>query len=448
MFFEIVVIAALCCSNALAKVDRYEGYKIYELTAENTVQQETLVGLAQNEAYDFFLLPRILGHPIRVLIAPADQLQFQQKLQAAEIAYTIVNENYAKSVASERKRNIFHVKQRISTPSSISFDRYQRYNDITAYLKALAKNYPSRVNLTSIGNSYEKRPLHTITITNGDGVANKNVILMDAGIHAREWIAPAAALYVIQQLVENYEQNSHLLTNYDWVIVPLINPDGYEYTHTASRLWRKTRKPVARRCIGTDANRNFDFHWGEAGTSNSACSEIFKGLTAFSEPETQALRDLMHSLTGRAKFYLTLHAFGNYLLYPWGYTSVLPDNWRDMDEIARAGADAIKNATSTQYTVGSSTNVLYAAAGGSDDYALAMANIPISMTMELPSAGNGFDPPQSQIEELVSETWIGIKAMAEKVAEKYKLEAAITAESKIETRKLKYEITSHIYVYA
>ncbi|XP_050335205.1 carboxypeptidase B isoform X3 [Bactrocera neohumeralis] len=421
MFLKVAVIGALCCANVLANFTSYEGYKIYEFKAVNTTQQETLEILAQNEAYDFFTLPRIFGLPIRVMVAPAVQLQFQQTLETAKIAHTIVNENFGQSVEVERKLNSMHPKQRNAAPGSISFNVYQRYHEIAAYLEELAKRYSSRVNVTSIGDSYEGRKLHAITITNGDGAANKNVILMDAGIHAREWIAPAAALYVIQQLMENYEQNSDLLVNYDWIIVPLVNPDGYEYSHTRDRLWRKTRKPVTIFCDGTDGNRNFDFHWGEIATVSHPCASTFRGSSAFSEPETQALRDLMHSLTGRAKFYLSLHSFGNYLLYPWGYTSELPETWRDIDDIARAGAAAIKTATGTEYTVGSSTNVLYPASGGSLDYALAKAKIPVPMAMELPSAGQRFDPPLSKIEELASETWIGIKAMAEKIIEKYKL---------------------------
>lgn len=111
-------------------------------------------------------------------------------------------------------------------------------------------------------------------------------------------------------------------------------------------------------------------------------------------------------------------AMWNILILFFCYSS-LPDTWKDIDEVAQAGAAAIKAATGTRYTVGSSTNVLYAAAGGSDDYAFAKANIPISITMELPAGGTGFDPTPAQIEPYVSETWIGIKAMAEKVIAKY-----------------------------
>lgn len=123
----------------------------------------------------------------------------------------------------------------------------------------------------------------------------------------------------------------------------------------------------------------------------------------------------------------------------------LPDKWKDMDDVAKAGASAIRKATGSQYTVGSSTNVLYAAAGGSDDYAHGVAQIPISITMELPSGGgdkgfvelifkllcfllgntelfvgtSGFDPSPSKIQRIVEESWIGIKAMSLVVDEKF-----------------------------
>lgn len=100
--------------------------------------------------------------------------------------------------------------------------------------------------------------------------------------------------------------------------------------------------------------------------------------------------------------------------------SALPDTWPDLDEVARAGANAIKVATGTSYTVGSSTNVLYAASGASDDYAFAVKHIPVSITMELTGGGTfGFDLPASRIRASVEESWVGIRAMALKVNDKY-----------------------------
>ncbi|KAH8257211.1 hypothetical protein KR038_005831 [Drosophila bunnanda] len=412
-----LALVLLLCGVALAG-ETYEGYKIYDVEAHKPLEKQLLYRLSKDEAYDFFSLPRSLAATSRVMVKPEDQAAFQLFLNKYHVPYVVVDENLGESLRQTREENQRMMNMR-SAGRSISFTAFHRHAEINAYLDELAVAYPSRVKVEVAGKSYEKRDIKTITISNGDGRTGKNVIFLDAGIHAREWIAHAGALYVIHQLVENFAANSDLLKDFDWVILPVVNPDGYEYTHTTTRLWRKTRKPISASCYGTDGNRNFDFHWGEVGASSYSCSDTFKGETAFSEPETQIIRDLLLGLSGRGKFYLTLHSYGNYLLYPWGWTSDLPSTWRDNHEVAQAGADAITSATGTKYTVGSSTNVLYAAAGGSDDYAFGVAKFPVSITMELPAGGTGFNPNTNQIQSFVAETWVGIRAMAKKVVDKY-----------------------------
>lgn len=300
----------------------------------------------------------------------------------------------------------------------MSFDRYYKYEEINDYLDELQEKYSNNVHVMSVGKSFEGRDIKTIAITNGDG-REKNSVFIDAGIHAREWIAPATALYLIKELTEGDAKG--ILEETDVVVLPLVNADGYEYTHSRERLWRKTRSKTTSNCYGVDGNRNFDFHWGEVGASPSSCSETYRGKDPFSELETQALRDAVEAIKDTCKFYLTLHSYGNYLLYPWGWTSDLPETWREMDEISQIGAEAIRNATGTRYTIGSSTNVLYAAAGGSDDYMFGVFDVPISITMELPGGGSyGFDLPAKLIDKTVKETATGIFAMIRAVAEKYK----------------------------
>lgn len=98
---------------------------------------------------------------------------------------------------------------------------------IQNYLNQLAVDYPKIVSLENPGQSYEGRNLTVIKISNGG--KDKPAIFVDGGIHAREWIAPAQVLYIIDQLVTNPE-NSNLYENVDWYLLPLLNPDGYEYT--------------------------------------------------------------------------------------------------------------------------------------------------------------------------------------------------------------------------
>ena len=69
------------------------------------------------------------------------------------------------------------------------------------------------------------------------------------GLHAREWLSPTTALYLIRSLIQEIESRSKAgkkLSKVSWYIVPLVNPDGYEYSHTNERLWRKNRAPSPR----------------------------------------------------------------------------------------------------------------------------------------------------------------------------------------------------------
>lgn len=98
-------------------------------------------------------------------------------------------------------------------------------------MQELASDYPDIVTLDVIGYSYEEQPIYVIKISSG-GASEKPVILVDAGIHAREWIAPATALYIIQELVEN-QNNRNLIENVDWHIIPILNPDGYRFSYSS-----------------------------------------------------------------------------------------------------------------------------------------------------------------------------------------------------------------------
>lgn len=94
----------------------------------------------------------------------------------------------------------------------------------------LQSEHPGIVSTETLGHTYENRTLTLVKISSG-GTRIKPAIFIDGGIHAREWIAPAQVLYIIDQLVTN-SSNSNMYKYVDWYIIPLLNPDGYEYAHT------------------------------------------------------------------------------------------------------------------------------------------------------------------------------------------------------------------------
>ena len=184
-------------------------------------------------------------------------------------------------------------------------------------------------------------------------------------------------------------------------------------------MWRKTRRPVES-CIGSDANRNFDDqHWSQNGTSSRCYADTYPGDKAFSEPESQVIRNVLEEIKETCKFYFTMHSFGQMLLYSYGHTYDKPETWKDLDEVAKAGADAIKSYKGTTYRYGTIANVIYPASGSSVDYAFIVAKIPIAIAIELPGGVYGFNPPAKEIENYAKESSIGIFAMIKKVAEKY-----------------------------
>lgn len=212
------------------------------------------------------------------------------------------------------------------------------------------------------------------------------------------------------------------LDNYDYWFVPVINPDGYEYSYTTDRIWRKTRsrdtQSIFSPCYGVDPNRNYDIHWRESGASRYACSDTFAGRKAFSEPETRALANVMDNNGGRIIMYISLHAYSQLILTPYGHRPIYPEDWNDLEKVALAGKTKISQLRNTEYGYGPSSIVLYPAAGGSDDYAYSVAKIKYSYTIELPDRGNyGFVLPSSEIIPVGHEILLGLRGMTDAMYE-------------------------------
>ncbi|OAD61119.1 Carboxypeptidase B [Eufriesea mexicana] len=287
---------------------------------------------------------------------------------------------------------------------------YHRLEDIHGYLDYLAETFPDVCSVVSIGNSVEGRPLKVIRISNGK--PNAPALWIDGGIHAREWISPASVTYIINHLVENSEN-----LEADYYILPVANPDGYEYTFTKDRLWRKNRKrSVGSLCTGVDLNRNFGYRWGGLGTSKDPCRETYAGSGPFSEPETNAVRYFFEASAANFKAYLTFHSYGQYILYPWGYDKRVPPDYADLEMVGREVAKAMRKAggANSAYTVGNSATTLYAASGGSDDWAKAILKMKYTYTVELRDTGkHGFVLPARYIIPTAKEALAAVMIVTE-----------------------------------
>lgn len=102
---------------------------------------------------------------------------------------------------------------------------------IEDYLILSAQIYPCNVRLERIGSSCEGRPVQ-MAILQADQKCPKDAVMIESGIHAREWITHTTALYLIDFLLTKRS----LLKRMDFYIIPCLNPDGYAYTHTCVNL--------------------------------------------------------------------------------------------------------------------------------------------------------------------------------------------------------------------
>lgn len=157
----------------------------------------------------------------------------------------------------------------------------------------------------NVGLSWEGRELRGVRINIGGG--EKSQVVLEGTMHAREWISTATTTWILNELLTSSDPEvQQLAQDFEWIILPITNPDGYSFTHTNDRLWRKTRQPSNLLCTGADPNRNWDEQWNQGGASSNGCSDIFAGRAPFSEPETRALSDYLLTLP-RLSAYFAFH---------------------------------------------------------------------------------------------------------------------------------------------
>src|SRR5918994_522145 len=230
---------------------------------------------------------------------------------------------------------------------------YHSAETLEADLRQLAESQPEIAELREIGRSLEDRPIWALRI--GERRASEHKVLFMGCHHAREWIAVEVPYLLAEHLVKNADQapvEQWLQTGEIWV-APMVNPDGHEHSRTEYRLWRKNRRPNADGSIGVDPNRNYGYMWGTRNddiSSHVPSDDTYVGPRAFSEPETQAVRNLVARELFRGV--ITYHSYTQVILYPWGYTTqpVLdPVDRTAMTELAEQMQQLIKGVHGLTY---------------------------------------------------------------------------------------------------
>ncbi|XP_050551710.1 zinc carboxypeptidase-like [Spodoptera frugiperda] len=227
---------------------------------------------------------------------------------------------------------------------SMDWTKYPTLDHIYAYLETINKKY-SHCNLITLGKTLNNKPIYVLKISTMN--PTNKAILIDSGIHGCEWTSVVSTLYFIDSIVHSFYKQPSYIKDRDWHIIPVLNPDGYEYSLHNDRLWKKNRRKVSEFCYGVDLNRNFEYNWAKQDSTRSICSETFCGRAPFSEAETQAFK----RLTDGPRFhgYLSIHSAGTKVLFPMGVTR---SDHADQIVMTKAMAEAMRSLQNYQYISG------------------------------------------------------------------------------------------------
>ncbi|XP_017026987.1 zinc carboxypeptidase-like [Drosophila kikkawai] len=298
--------------------------------------------------------------------------------------------------------------------NELKLDKYYTYAEMESYLRNLSNAFRDKITLEELAKTdVDHLSVYKVKVSNNQIDGPKKAILLDAAIHGNEWITTTVALKAIYELVTG---KNNFLEKSDWYILPMVNPDGYEYTLPKKNdKWMKNRKPNEGGEIGVNLNRNFDFNWDKTkDRSNMSWSENYRGSKPLSEPESLALANLMKELTKSNKevIYISLHTeHQSSIFYPSVFEGKPTKNNASLAWLAQYASEKIFNETRSKYTHG--VPVTYKGTGGTSlDYAY---DLGISMAFDLEFGQEKSDDQSldSFISNRANEGWSGVYHLAE-----------------------------------
>jgi Zinc carboxypeptidase len=297
---------------------------------------------------------------------------------------------------------------------------YRRLFDYSEDMKRLAREHPDLVRPITLNHqTYEGRPVEGIEIATNPNARDGRPVFLQLGVHhAREWPSSEHAMEWAYELILGYRRGDarvrNLVTNTRTIVVPVVNPDGFNASREAGELYgnggghgtdldgngevddvefiaaatthlneyrrkncRFPEGPAMGNCTaqpdqgvvggGVDPNRNYGAFWGGNGSSTDFWAQDYRGPGPFSEPESQNIRELV---SGRqVTTLITNHTFSGLVLRPPGVAA----QGTTVDEpIFKALGDsmAAENGYESQYgyqlydTTGTTEDWSYNATGG------------------------------------------------------------------------------------
>ncbi|MBN3309672.1 carboxypeptidase A6 [Amia ocellicauda] len=414
--FVIISSILLCPAGAYLYNNRYSGDQVIRVTPQKNAEVEVLKSLFEKLKVDLWQpnSPSFIREDsaVDIHLERNRSHTFRTRLRQANIHYKVLISNLQKEI---EKQTGYRSSRKRRSESEYDYEVYHSLEEIQRWMHDMNRTHSHLIDLFSIGQSFEGRPLYVIQLGKRSR-RYKKAVWIDCGVHAREWIGPAFCQWFVKEALQSYQYDPlmrRLMNQLYFYIMPVFNVDGYHFSWTTDRFWRKTRSKNAKYyCRGVDANRNWKVKWCEEGASSHPCDDTYCGAFPESEPEVKAVANFLRKQRRRVKAYISIHAYAQMLLYPYSYKYDTIPNFSCVESAAHNAVAALYSAYGVKYRYGPASTTLYVSSGSSMDWAY-KNGIPYAFAFELRDTGYfGFLLPESLINPTCTETTQAVKTIS------------------------------------
>ncbi|XP_059251599.1 carboxypeptidase A5 isoform X2 [Mustela nigripes] len=317
----MLVVFSFIMATALGQMN-FTGDQVLRVLAKNEKQLSVLRDLdgLKPQKVDFWRSPAKPSLPVDMRVPFSELKDIKSYLESHGLAYSIMIKDI--QVLLDKEREAMAKSRRLErSTSSFSYSSYHTLEEIYNWMDNFVTEYSDIVSKIQIGHSFENRSILVLKFSTGG--SQRRAIWIDTGIHSREWITHATGIWMAKKIVSDYGKDrtlTNILNAMDIFMEIVTNPDGFAFTHSMNRLWRKNKSTrPGMFCIGVDLNRNWKSGFGGNGSNNNPCSETYRGPSPQSEPEVAAIVNFI-TTHGNVKALISIHSYSQMLMYPYGHS--------------------------------------------------------------------------------------------------------------------------------
>ncbi|XP_021567319.1 carboxypeptidase A5 isoform X2 [Carlito syrichta] len=326
-----LLVFSFALAAALGQVN-FTGDQVLRILAKDETQLSLLRDLEglKPPKVDFWRAPARPSLPVDMRVPFSELTDVKDYLESHDFAYSVMIKDVQVLLDEERETMAKSRRLERST-SDFSYSSYHTLEEIYSWIDNFVTEHSDIVSKIQIGSSFENRSILVLKFSTGG--SRRPAIWIDTGIHSREWITHATGIWTAKKIVSEYGRDrvlTDILKAMDIFIELVTNPDGFAFTHSMNRLWRKNKSiRPGMFCIGVDLNRNWKSGFGGNGSNSNPCSETYHGPSPQSEPEVAAIVDFI-TAHGNFKVLISIHSYSQMLMYPYGQSVEPVSNQKEL----------------------------------------------------------------------------------------------------------------------